>query len=616
MKKLEQPAWEKDVDTYKGIKQYIIEGDVTDIYLSADGKTRMTIEEKIEEIFEKGETQNHYMFLSCNPITGFSSNQLDDKTLEAIIKKSDSLNKKEEDRVKKLCGASVNEPCDNNLFTWTSKIINTLLTSFCGIKERKSIGIIVNYAGQYLTSADNFSVNETQFFSNLRYGIDHAIAGDMYINSLFLIVNNTNNLPAWFTSNPNIRKVIISKPDRIARERYIDVSFDMFKKAKQSQKEKLIDLTDRLTLKEVDEIRRLISQKKLSESEIEKAVRIYKYGVHENQWEQTWKKLASIDIEESLKKRVIGQDEAVHKIACGLKSACTGLSSVGSTSGEGRPRCVFFLDGPSGTGKTEIVKAVGQLLFEDQSSIQRFDMSEYSEKHSDQRLFGAPPGYVGYSEGGQLTNAVRNNPFAILLFDEIEKGHPSIMDKFLQVLEDGRLTDGQGNTVDFSQTVIFFTSNAGMQKRIIDPGTGGEKLVNIVRPDEPHSAIKKKVIDELRNVFKAEVLNRIGEDNIIIFNFIDKESSEAIVMQKIELINTQIKKIRNIDITITNSAVKKYCELCMAESVRINGGRGIKMMLESQYVKPLASYIYENKMTNGGKIKVDLKKGKIDLSLG
>jgi len=141
------------------------------------------------------------------------------------------------------------------------------------------------------------------------------------------------------------------------------------------------------------------------------------------------------------------------------------------SSESSKPRGILFLAGPTGTGKTEIVKAIAEALFEDEKTLIRFDMSEYTAEHSDQKLFGAPPGYVGYDNGGQLTNAVKNNPFSILLFDEIEKAHPNIMDKFLQILEDGRMTDGQGNTVYFSETLIFFTSNVGISRETIDPIT-------------------------------------------------------------------------------------------------------------------------------------------------
>ena len=180
---------------------------------------------------------------------------------------------------------------------------------------------------------------------------------------------------------------------------------------------------------------------------------IYIYGVKENPWK-------SLDLAElrnaqaHFESRVKGQDYAVTKTLDVIKRAVTGMSGLQGSS-HTRPKGVLFFAGPTGTGKTETAKTLAEMLFGDESCCIRFDMSEYGQSHSDQKLLGAPPGYVGYEAGGQLTNAVKKNPFSILLFDEIEKAHPSVLDKFLQILEDGRMTDGQGNTVYFSESMLF-----------------------------------------------------------------------------------------------------------------------------------------------------------------
>ena len=207
-------------------------------------------------------------------------------------------------------------------------------------------------------------------------------------------------------------------------------------------------------------LRKLCKNERISIRNMCDVIDLYKYGIRENPWR-------SLDVESlrtaaaDFRKRVKGQDAAIIKTLDVVKRAVTGMSGLQGSS-HTRPKGVLFFAGPTGTGKTETAKTLAERLFGDESCCIRFDMSEYSQPHSDQKLLGAPPGYVGYEAGGQLTNAIKNSPFSILLFDEIEKAHPSILDKFLQILEDGRMTDGQGNTVYFSESVIIFTSNLGI----------------------------------------------------------------------------------------------------------------------------------------------------------
>ena len=272
------------------------------------------------------------------------------------------------------------------------------------------------------------------------------------------------------------------------------------------------------------------------------------------------------------------------------------------------------ISGLFGTGKTEVVKAVTQLLFGDDKAMIRFDMSEFSSEHADQKLFGAPPGYVGYDSGGQLTNAVKNNPFSVLLFDEIEKSHPSIMDKFLQILEDGRMTDGQGNTVYFTETLIFFTSNVGISKETIDPSSG--KVIgreSIVKPGEPYDEIKLKVEEAMRIYFKPEVINRIG-DNIVVFNYIAKEASELIARKQIENINKNLEKNNKIGIDMGDDAYKVLFDLCWQPKTRDNGGRGIGNVIEEQYLNPLAGCIYNSNCKEGDTVVVKHGNNKLEFS--
>jgi ATP-dependent Clp protease ATP-binding subunit ClpA len=248
-------------------------------------------------------------------------------------------------------------------------------------------------------------------------------------------------------------------------------------------------------------------------------------------------------IEAFIRERVKGQDRAVRHMIDIVTRAVTG---VGGARG-GRPRGVAFLAGPTGVGKTELAKTTTELLFGDERAYIRFDMSEFSAEHADQRLIGAPPGYIGYDTGGELTNAVRERPFSVLLFDEIEKAHPRILDKFLQVLDDGVLTSGRGERVYFSESLIIFTSNLGMSA----VGEDGQRRVNTSSADT-YEEMEAKVRAEIERHFKLEIgrpelLNRIGE-NIIVFDFIRTALAEEIfaTILKRTVVATKRSRLRSV----------------------------------------------------------------------
>jgi len=289
-------------------------------------------------------------------------------------------------------------------------------------------------------------------------------------------------------------------------------------------------------------------------------------------------------MEERIKTRVVGQDEAVHAVSNAIRRARAGLQDPN------RPLGSFIFLGPTGVGKTELAKALAEFLFDDENALLRFDMSEYMERHTVSRLIGAPPGYVGYEEGGQLTERVRRQPYSVILFDEIEKAHPDVFNILLQILDDGRLTDSQGRTVDFKNTVIIMTSNIG--SRWIEELSDREK-------------IRQKIREALRSHFRPEFLNRI--DEIIVFNRLTQEDIKKIVDIQMGLVQKRLSE-KKIEIFLTPKAKEFLAERGYDP---VFGARPLKRIIQREVLDPLAMKILEGEFQEGDRIKVDFPDGKV-----
>jgi len=588
-----KPKWQKEIESFKGIKStFIIEGNINDIYPYYDEKNQLNyynldslltklfkIEEKIED-----DKELEYNFVFCNPVLGFYNKKssvsdiLKDFDKSNNIFKNDGKQNYKVDDIEKL-----------------SVIIKEALT----VKKEKPLTIVMNFAARYISSPTSLDSCENNMFINLFEASMNAKTIKGYSNTLILVVEKFNDLPSWFYyNNPNVRTITIPNPDKNIRLNFIEMNYKEELENDLKTKGKFIDNTEGLKNSELKELKNLYERykKKDENYSLLDALTMYKYGIKENMWESIDDGVVSC-LENSLKDRVKGQDRAIKKVSSVIKRAVTGMSGLQHSSTGNKPKGILFFAGPTGTGKTELTKALAEVLFGDENNCIRFDMSEYSESHSDQKLFGAPPGYVGYEAGGQLTNAIKERPFSILLFDEIEKAHPSIMDKFLQILEDGRMTDGQGNTVYFSEALIIFTSNLGITKKIID-SSGNERREMLVSIDETYESMENKVINGIKAHFKPEVVNRIG-NNIVVFDFIRDEVSQLIVKSQIKKINENIEKIKKIKIVISPEILEYYYKLAKEKNILEMGGRGIGNMIEDKYINELSDYIFNSRNENG-----------------
>jgi ATP-dependent Clp protease ATP-binding subunit ClpC len=297
-----------------------------------------------------------------------------------------------------------------------------------------------------------------------------------------------------------------------------------------------------------------------------------------------------LQMEERLHERIIGQEEAIHAISDAIRRARSGLKDPA------RPIGSFIFIGPSGVGKTELAKALAWFMFDDEDSLVRIDMSEYREQHTVSRLFGAPPGYVGYEEGGQLTEAVRRRPYRVMLFDEIEKAHPEVWNALLQILDDGRMTDGQGNVVDFRNTVLIMTSNLGTEY----VRKGGTLGFLQQKADDEERESHDKIEKALKGAFRPEFLNRI--DEIIMFSPLSIEEMEQIVDLQMKEVLERLSE-HNITVELTEAARSWLAKEGYDPAF---GARPLRRAIQKYVESPMSVELLAGKFNDGATVQVDV----------
>lgn len=494
---------------------------------------------------------------------------------------------------------------DNNVpeSTWTGV---TDLLAFMNILQRnmgsnRRMAFIVDWADYVFSTDEQADGNDKKCMALLGKAIaDKPMlpTTDPSENIVIIIANQLKSIPiSFYSKNSDVSCINISRPDRQERKELFERYRNYFNHSgSNDNEEKFIDMMDDFSNRDMVQMA-MMSQKFHNDKNLtfEKLYLLFKYGEKENPWENLNMNEVR-NITETLSKRVIGQEQAIEKVRNLVVKAYMGISGIHKKSSSSAPKGILFFVGPTGVGKTELSKALADFLFGDENACIRFDMSEYSGENSDQKLIGAPPGYVGYEAGGALTNAVREKPFSVILFDEIEKAaekNSRILDIFLQILEDGRLTDGKGQTVYFSESVIIFTSNLG---------------ASVVKPNDEHGnpksneSVAADFFKEVKNFFdnkigRPEILGRIGYSNIVPFNFIrSTEFQGKIAKSKLSGIKERIKEKFNLDLQFEDEA--KFISYLNKGADVAKGGRDVLNAINDRLLNDLADYMFDKKELN------------------
>ncbi len=442
---------------------------------------------------------------------------------------------------------------------------------------------------------------------SLRYFLENIFSNEFEDKKIIFISEELGDFPEKLTvNNPYTSTLYIDYPEEDERKAYLE-TLDITNLFKNNTNEEFMEnletfvkLTHRRKLKDIKNIvekAKEIDIETLKDKSVKDIINYYDFGEKESPWSKL--KNSSIkNLEKKLKERVKGQDEAIDFVKKIIYRAKLNLNDI-MQKYSSKPMGIMFFTGPSGVGKTELAKALTECVFGDESAFKRFDMSEYKTKESINKLIGSDPGYVGYNEGGQLTNWVMQNPYSIILFDEIDKANVKIWDTFLQILEDGRLTDNKGNTVYFSETIIIFTSNIGNKEY-------NDKVEDV----------KGHYLNALNKYFeekvgRVEILNRFGE-NKIVFNHIDESVFKEIVASKLDITVKNIeKKLSNIKFRFQDKeTVKELICSKMGDSKKF-GARLVNSLLENLFVNEFVTFYMENDIEDETLVTIKVEGDKI-----
>lgn len=570
--------------------QFVLWGNIYDVYPIEVNSNVMTL--KLQDYLRVLlKEQGYNLVVNYQPLEGFNLLAGDPEVFKNITGESFKKN---------------NEPLSCTLPNAT-KIIEKLVNN-----NETSTAIFLTFSSRLPELVGN-DINEFYYhlfkLSNLAMPKMTEDSKFPKFNLVVYFLDKENDIPAWYTiDNSKVKILAIPKPDYFLRKTVtenISKALTGYSEAPEDKKNEalslFIDQTSGLHASEILSIVTIAKREKISFMEIGEAIKRYKLGVVENPWTKLdMDKIKNADT--LLSKRVKGQKNAIVKTGDILKRSVYNLSGAQYSKHSQRPKGVLFFAGPTGVGKTELAKATTELIFGSETSYIRFDMSEFGHEHSDQRLVGAPPGYVGYDLGGELTNAIKQNPFSVILFDEIEKAHPKILDVFLQILDDGRLTSGRGETVYFSESLIIFTSNLG----IYEMTNTGQKVQKVTSNME-YSKISETINQSIEDFFKykigrPEILNRIG-DNIVVFDFIRPEIANQIFDKMLANVLDKINDLYKINISLSPEVETRLKEICYTNLDM--GGRGIGNKIEDAFINPLSRALFSYNVIEGENVLIE-----------
>lgn len=589
------PVWIKNLEMALENKQIIIlHGNVRDLYLDEHGNVYENLTALLLNV-AKESTRNFEQVIFYDK--GKGERRID---LKSTPSKNDRIenNKRYTDELDMTApqpSSSKSEPPARVFARWLNELND----------NSKKLLYVIFYFDKIISYSSHYNEGEQELLLWLEKIIEN-IADN---NRIILVSLMDSMVPIEiYTSSPKCKIISINIPEREDRELYLKI-----KLGKHEHLELIASLTDGMYIRElgniVDEIK---SKDNLSTREIRKLINRYKIGVQQDYWGAlSLEKLDGAFNWFTNIEGVKGQDEAIKKLIQVISMARAGLSGIASGT-VSKPRGVLFFAGPTGVGKTFVAKKLAKFLFDTEEAFIRFDMSEFKEEHSISKFIGSPPGYVGYEQGGMLTNAIKLKPFSVVLFDEVEKAHPKIMDIFLQILDEGRLTDSRGQTVFFTETVIIFTSNIGCRTTDSKDRPIDEKqaLEYILSNKELSEIDKKYLIRQhfvrcvedffINEISRPELLNRIG-NNIVPFNYIQSDDIQ------LQIVNSHLRRIKEdfedkfkqsnfkliIDDSVPTFLVRKY-----SDWMTQFGGRGITSSIENDIIVKLAQAVLKSEYNN------------------
>jgi energy-coupling factor transporter ATP-binding protein EcfA2 len=618
-KSITYPAWAREIQTLlPACSHFLVSGNVRDYYFGppeTEGAPPLLVE--LPALVDRAlAARGIRLVLSYEPTVGttvLGSHDIGDEDVERLV------------------GQPIEQAAGAGQLTQLLALVSSLAAA------EEPVGLVIESASRLMRTPGELSEAEFSFFR----GVDRVCRtaalrptadGRLVHSPVVWIVDSDRDLPSWFTlRNEALRSISVPMPHSGEREQMATnllpglAQSSGFEGPLDRPIRVLTEQTAGMGLSAIKNIVRIARDQSLAPDRVDDAARSYRVGVVENPWQASFiasrlrAELADVPTGEKreagqrarLEDRVLGQPDAVRKSLDILARSAAGLTAAQAGPTAARPRGVLFFAGPTGVGKTELAKAITKLLFDDERFYVRFDMSEFSAEHSADRLIGAPPGYVGHDAGGELTNAIRERPFSVVLFDEIEKAHERILDKFLQVLDDGRLTDGRGETVYFTEAVIVFTSNLGIYREVQDVSSGvavTRRELAISRDTHPSAAERSEAIKQsIRDHFtlrlgRPELLNRIGDDNIVVFDFIDPETAKRILDGMLVNVGLRLEREHGFALNLTDDSVSRLDAACLSDEVLAMGGRGIGAKVETALINPVARLLTTTPPQAGGPV--------------